>query len=63
MEGWGCNEAYLVRSFLSYNDAFEIVWGAQFMLEHHPDAVVRAFPGQRDYADRGGAALWIRRIR
>lgn len=61
MEGWGWNEAYLVRSFLSYNSAFEVVWGAQFMLGRHPEAVLRAFPGQQEYAERGGAALWLRR--
>jgi hypothetical protein len=51
----------LVRSFLSYNQAFEVVWGAQFMLQRHPDAVLRAFPGHTEYLDRGGAALWLRR--
>jgi SAM-dependent methyltransferase len=61
MEGWGWNEVYLARSFLSYNDAFEIVWGVQFMLQQHHDAVLRAFPGQHEYEHRGGAALWMRR--
>jgi SAM-dependent methyltransferase len=59
--GWGWNEVYLVRSFLSYNSAFEIVWGSQFMLQRHHDAVLRAFPGQAGYEHRGGAALWLRR--
>jgi SAM-dependent methyltransferase/predicted O-methyltransferase YrrM len=60
-EGWGWNEGYLVRSFLSYNNAFEIVWGSQYMTQRHPDSVLRAFPEQVQYADRAGAALWIRR--
>jgi predicted O-methyltransferase YrrM len=59
--GWGWNEIYLVRSFLSYNSAFEVVWGAQYMLQNHPEAVVAAFPEQIQYQDRGGAALWLRR--
>jgi hypothetical protein len=51
--GWGGNEIYLVRSFLSYNSTFEVVWGAQYMLQNHPEAVLAAFPGQREYEERG----------
>jgi SAM-dependent methyltransferase/predicted O-methyltransferase YrrM len=61
MEGWGWNETYLVRSFLSYNSAFEVVWGAQYMTQRHPESVRRAFPEQSRYEDRAGAALWLRR--
>jgi predicted O-methyltransferase YrrM len=63
LEGWGWNESYLVRSFLSYNAAFEIVWGSQYMTHRHPDCVLRAFPEQSRYLDRVGAALWLRRAR
>jgi SAM-dependent methyltransferase/predicted O-methyltransferase YrrM len=61
MEGWGWNESYLVRSFLSYNSAFEIVWGSQYMAQYHPGNVLQAFPGLSHYANRAGAALWLRR--
>jgi SAM-dependent methyltransferase/predicted O-methyltransferase YrrM len=61
MEGWGWNETYLVRSFLSYNSAFEVVWGSQYMTQRHPQRVLRAFPEQAQYVERAGAALWIRR--
>jgi SAM-dependent methyltransferase/predicted O-methyltransferase YrrM len=61
MEGWGWNESYLVRSFLSYNSAFEIVWGSQYMTQRHPENILQAFPQQAKYTDRAGAALWIRR--
>jgi SAM-dependent methyltransferase/predicted O-methyltransferase YrrM len=61
LEGWGWNEIYLVRAFLSFNDAFEVVWGAQYMLNRHPEEVLAAFPGQREYIDRGGGSLWLRR--
>ena len=60
-EGWGWNEIYLVRSFLSYNSAFEVIWGTQYMLQNHSEAILSAFPGQREYEDRAGAALWLRR--
>jgi predicted O-methyltransferase YrrM len=63
MEGWGWNESYLVRSFLSYNSAFEVIWGSQYMTQRHPDCLHRAFPELGQYTDRGGAALWIRRKR
>jgi hypothetical protein len=61
LDGWGWNESYLVRSFLSYNSAFEIVWGSQYMTQRHPESILHAFPEQAQYADRAGAALWIRR--
>jgi 2-polyprenyl-3-methyl-5-hydroxy-6-metoxy-1,4-benzoquinol methylase/predicted O-methyltransferase YrrM len=60
-EGWGWNESYLVRSFLSYNGAFEVVWGSQYMSLFHPDKLTAAFPEHPRYADRAGAALWLRR--
>lgn len=60
MEGWGWNEIYLVQSFLAFNSAFEILWGSQYMLDRHLDAVLEAFPGIPREAPTGGA-LWIRR--
>jgi SAM-dependent methyltransferase/predicted O-methyltransferase YrrM len=62
LEGWGWNELYLVRAFLSFNDAFEVVWGGQYMLHHHADEVLAAFPGQARYQHRGGGSLWMRRL-
>lgn len=60
MEGWGWNEIYLVQAFLSFNSAFEVVWGSQYMLRHHSDVVFDTFPEVEPA--RGGAALWIRRV-
>jgi peptidoglycan/LPS O-acetylase OafA/YrhL/predicted O-methyltransferase YrrM len=61
-EGRGWNETYLVRSFLSYNSSFEVLFGTQYMLEHYPDALVHAFsPGES--ISRGGGSLWFQRIR
>ncbi len=60
MEGWGWNEIYLVRAFLAFNQAFEVVWGQQFMLQRHPEELFEAFPDLRRYTP-SGAALWIRR--
>jgi predicted O-methyltransferase YrrM len=61
LEGWGWNETYLVRSFLSFNEAFEIVWGTVYMLMNHPDDVLAAFPDFQRYLTMAGASLWIRR--
>src|SRR5579863_6079761 len=61
LEGWGWNEAYLVRSFLTFNDAFEIIWGTQYMLVNHLEDVLAAFPDFQRYLALGGASLWLRR--
>ncbi len=60
MAGWGWNESYLVRAFLSFNEQFEILWGAQYMLHRHLDTVKAAFPGLNKYVPSGGS-LWIQR--
>jgi predicted O-methyltransferase YrrM len=61
LEGWGWNEMYLVRSFLTFNEAFEIVWGTVYMLVNHLADVLSAFPNYQRYQAMGGASLWIRR--
>jgi hypothetical protein len=65
MEGRGWNESYLVRSFLSYNTTFEIVWGTQYMLQRHPADLLKAFPELHEYDDKSGGAssLWLRRAK
>ena len=62
MEGWGWNEVYLVRAFLSFNSAFEVLWSTQYMLQNHLEEVLQAFPGFGGYLDRAGSSLWLRRI-
>lgn len=61
LEGWGWNEAYLLRAFLSFNSAFDVLFGVQWMLQNHPDLIDGAFPEFTRQSDRGGAALWLRR--
>jgi hypothetical protein len=60
-EGWGWNEVYLISGFLTFNSAFEVLFGAQWMLHHASDAIEQAFPGFARHRERGGASLWIRR--
>lgn len=58
-EGRHWNEQYLVRAFLQFNFAFEIVWAGHLMSKYHPDAVRRVFPRFPDLG--GGGSLWLRR--
>lgn len=60
-EGRAWNENYLVRAFLAYNSAFEIVLFTAY-LHTHPEAAVwleREMPLTRN---NPGGQLWIRRI-
>lgn len=63
MEGWGWNEIYLIKAFLAFNDSFEVLFGAQWMLQNEGAAIDRAFPDFAAHRERQGAALWIRRTR
>ena len=60
-EGWGWNEIYLVHAFLAFNSGFEVLAGAQYLIQRHPGALLAAFPGAGEHAAKGGAALWLRR--
>jgi predicted O-methyltransferase YrrM len=78
-EGRNWNEIYLVESFLAFNSDFEVLFGAQWMIQNHPKSLLEAFP---DLIDReavseplsrsaskyvlgpeSAAALWIQRHR
>jgi hypothetical protein len=61
LEGKGWNEMYLVQSFLQFNSAFEICWSTPYMLGHHHDEVIKAFPEFARHGAMAGASLWIRR--
>ena len=54
------NEQYVVRAFLQYNSAWEIVWAAHYMATRHPTEVTTAFLPARV---QGGGSLWLRRLR
>jgi predicted O-methyltransferase YrrM len=57
-EGRCWNEAYLMRAFLQYNDAFEIIYFNSYMHLMHREAVAAALPSSLRNA---GAALWLRK--
>jgi Methyltransferase domain len=60
--GRGWNEQYLVRSFLTFNDSFEVMLGVGWLCLSHPAELAAAIPGFDPTRD-GGASLWIRRKR
>jgi hypothetical protein len=64
-DGRAWNEAYLVRAFLQYNAAFEIVYFNSFMALHHREEVERSMPRALEAPSSavtpGNSSLWIRR--
>jgi hypothetical protein len=59
--GRAWNEQYAVRSFLTFNSAFEILLGVVWMSHFRSDVLAAVLPGfPQDYHD-GGGSLWIRR--
>ena len=57
-EGRAWNEAYVLRAFLMFNSAWEIVFHPPFIAARHPQAFAASFP---DAAQKPGASLWLRR--
>lgn len=60
MQGRAWSEAYLVRAFLQYNSAFEIVFWGNWLHEHHRD---RFGPNLAPALVNPGASLWLQRSR
>ena len=59
-EGRGWNEAYLLRAFMQYNDAFEIEFFNSFLIEKHRDLFESTMPL---CLRQPGANLWLKKIR
>lgn len=63
-DGWlterrSWNESYLLRSFLSYNNEFNIIFFSSWIWQERPEVVRRYLPGCSD--DNPGS-IWFRRI-
>ena len=58
-QGRHWNEQYLVRAFLQFNRAWEVVWAAHFMGTRHTAAVQDVFG--RFPRLGGGGSLWLQR--
>jgi predicted O-methyltransferase YrrM len=61
LEGRAWNEIYLIQSFLAFNSGFEMLFGVRWMMQNHPEALLKAFPDLGPHSDLAGA-LWIRRV-
>lgn len=61
MAGRAWNEQYMVRAFLTFNSAFEILLGVGWMSHFQPDVLAAALPGYPERYPDGGGSLWIRR--
>jgi predicted O-methyltransferase YrrM len=62
LQGRAWNELYLAQSFLVFNNGYELVFGVQWMLQHHRDLVDEAFPEVAGENGLLGSSLWIRRV-
>jgi hypothetical protein len=54
------SEQYLLQAFLSFNDAFEILWAGSFMHLRHSTELEAAFDSYRD-GKRWPGSFWMRR--
>lgn len=59
-EGRAWNEAYLLRAFLSFNDAFEILLFNSYLGAQHRDLLQRHLPAS---LENTGGSLWLRKTR
>ncbi|MCU0235861.1 MAG: methyltransferase domain-containing protein [Acidobacteria bacterium] len=62
-------EQYILQAFLSFNPAFEVLWGSSFMHVNYPAALEKVFPAFRDlgkdypfYPDVWPSSFWFRRV-
>ncbi|HTQ38027.1 MAG TPA: class I SAM-dependent methyltransferase [Pirellulales bacterium] len=58
-DGRAWNELYLLRAFLQYNNAFEILFSNSFVTARYPEDVKRLIPLMD--ASRG-AAMWLKKL-
>ncbi|HWE28433.1 MAG TPA: class I SAM-dependent methyltransferase [Polyangia bacterium] len=54
------NEDYMMRTFLQFNDAFEVVLFNDFLAKRHHSEVQQLVPG---FLDDGGGSIWLRKTR
>ncbi len=57
-QGWAWNEDYMLRAFLEFNSAFEIVFFSEFMGRFNNAAVNAALPLYKSV----GGSLWLRKV-
>ena len=65
-EGRAYNEAYLLRAFLQYNAAFEILFFNSFIARHHAELIKRVMPQLLEVPStketEGNSSIWLRKL-
>ncbi|MGQ0431989.1 MAG: class I SAM-dependent methyltransferase, partial [Microthrixaceae bacterium] len=59
-EGRAWNEAYVLRSFLQFNDSFEILLWNDWLATHHRELIAAELPRM---LEAPGGSIWLRRTR
>jgi hypothetical protein len=59
--GRAWNEQYLVRAFMAFNSAFEVLLSAGWLVHFREDLLAEAIRGYPGTNERGGGSFWIRR--
>lgn len=59
--GRAWNEQYILRAFLTFNSAFEILLGVPYMRRYHPEVLAAAIDGYPEKFLPGGGSMWLRR--
>jgi predicted O-methyltransferase YrrM len=61
------NEQYLLQSFLTFNDSFEILWASNYLHIKYPDKLSSMSESYSDYSKNkqwtGPSSFWIRKIK
>jgi hypothetical protein len=57
LPGWNWSEQYLVHAFLSFNEAFEILWPARYMWANHQRSVLNVIPAAESVFPP--SSLWL----
>jgi hypothetical protein len=60
LDDWGWTEQYLVHAFLAYNSAFEILWPASYMWEHHRNEITNVIANASFTTQP--SSFWIRKL-
>lgn len=61
LSGRAWNEQYLVRAFLTFNSAFQILLGVSWLVVNRPDVLAETLPDFPARYGDSGASLWIQR--
>jgi len=61
--GRGWNEQYLLQSFLSFNEHFEVMLGMAWLSAIHPKKLAAAAAPSGAALTHGAGSIWLRRVR